>query len=138
LRNRVAKSDEYRAGLELRQAQLRAEQLQKQIRIEVRNAQYALEQGAARVTSALKARDLAQKTFEITAKEQALGAGSALQTLSSRHDLATAESALVGARTAYQKARVELDRATGRTLVVNTISIDSARRGVDAAAPVKR
>jgi len=138
LRNRVAKSDEYRAGLELRQAQLRAEQLQKQIRIEVRNAQYALEQGAARVTSALKARDLAQKTFEITAKEQALGAGSALQTLSSRHDLATAESDLVGARTAYQKASVELDRATGRTLVVNAISIDSARRGVDSAAPVKR
>ena len=138
LRNRVSKSDEYRAGLELRQAQLRAEQLQKQIRIEVRNAQYALEQGAARVTSALKARDLAQKTFEITAKEQSLGAGSALQTLSSRHDLATAESALVGARTAYQKARVELDRATGRTLAVNAISIDSARRGVDAAAPVKR
>jgi outer membrane protein TolC len=138
LRNRVSKSDEYRAGLELRQAQLRAEQLQKQIRIEVRNAQYALEQGAARVTSALKARDLAQKTFEITAKEQSLGAGSALQTLSSRHDLATAESALVGARTAYQKARVELDRATGRTLVVNTISIDSARRGVVAATPVKR
>jgi outer membrane protein TolC len=138
LRNRVAKSDEYRAGLELRQAQLRAEQLQKQIRIEVRNAQYALEQGAARVTSALKARDLAQKTFEITTKEQALGAGSAVQTLSSRHDLATAESALVGARTAYQKARVELDRATGRTLVVNAISIDSARRGDDSGAPVKR
>jgi outer membrane protein TolC len=138
LRNRVAKSDEYRAGLELRQAQLRAEQLQKQIRIEVRNAQYALQQGAARVTSALKARDLAKKTFEITAKEQALGAGSALQTLSSRHDLATAESALVAARTAYLKASVELDRATGRTLLVNAISIDSAREGVDSAATVKR
>jgi outer membrane protein TolC len=138
LRNRVSKSDEYRAGLELRQAQLRAEQLQKQIRIEVRNAQYALEQGAARVTSALKARDLAQKTFEITAKEQSLGAGSALQTLSSRRDLATAESALVGARTAYQKARVELDRATGRTLVVNAISIEAARTGVDSAVPAKR
>ena len=138
LRNRVAKSDEYRAGLELRQAQLRAEQLQKQIRIEVRNAQFALEQNAARVTSALKARDLAQKTFEITAKEQSLGAGSALQTLSSRRDLATAESALVGARTAYQKARVELDRATGRTLTVNAISIEAARTGVDSAAAVKR
>ena len=138
LRNRVAKSDEYRAGLELRQAQLRAEQLQKQIRIEVRNAQFALEQNAARVTSALKARDLAQKTFEITAKEQSLGAGSALQTLSSRRDLATAESALVGARTAYQKARVELDRATGRTLTVNAISIEASRTGVDSAAAVKR
>jgi outer membrane protein TolC len=137
LRNRIAKSDEYRAGLELRQAQLRAQQLQKQIRIEVRNAQYAMEQGAARVTSALKARDLAQKTFDITAKEQSLGAGSALQTLTSRHDLATAESALVAARTAYQKDRVELDRATGRTLMVNAISVESARTGNASPQPAQ-
>jgi len=137
LRNRIAKSDEYRAGLELRQAQLRAQQLQKQIRIEVRNAQYALEQGAARVTSALKARDLAQKTFDITTKEQSLGAGSALQTLTSRHDLATAESALVVARTAYQKDRVELDRATGRTLVDNAISVESARTGAGSSLPAQ-
>lgn len=135
LRNRIAKSDEYRAGLELRQAQLRAQQLQKQIRIEVRNAQYTLEQGAARVTSALKTRDLAQKTFDITAKEQSLGAGSALQTLTSRHDLATAESALVAARTAYQKDRVELDRATGNTLMVNAISVESARTGAGSPPP---
>jgi outer membrane protein TolC len=137
LRNRIAKSDEYRAGLELRQAQLRAEQLQKQIRIEVRNAQYALEQGAARVTSALKARDLAQKTFDITGKEQTLGAGSAFQTLTARHDLATAESALVAARTAYQKSRIELDRAIGITLEKNAISIESARTGVQSAAAAK-
>jgi outer membrane protein TolC len=130
LRNRVAKSDEYRAGLELRQAQLRAQQLQKQIRIEVRNAQYALEQGAARVTSALKARDLASKTFDITHQEQTLGSGSALQTLGARHDLATAESALVAARTAYQKDRIELDRATGSTLESNNISIEAARTGI--------
>ncbi len=82
LRNRVAKSDQYRAELESRQAELRLQQLRKQIRIEVRNAQYSLEQSVARVQSAIKARDLAQKTFDITSKEQVLGAGSALQTLS--------------------------------------------------------
>ena len=43
-RNRVAKADQYRSELEYRQASLRKEQLRKQIRIEVRNAQYALEQ----------------------------------------------------------------------------------------------
>jgi outer membrane protein TolC len=48
LRNRVAKADQYRSELEYRQAELRREQLRKQIRIEVRNAQYALEQGAGR------------------------------------------------------------------------------------------
>src|SRR5216683_3845573 len=49
LRNRVAKADQYRSELEYRQAELRREQLRKQIRIEVRNAQYALEQTGARV-----------------------------------------------------------------------------------------
>ena len=129
LRNRVAKSDQYRAELETRQAELRAQQLRKQIRIEVRNAQYALEQSQARVTSADKAHDLAARTFDITSKEQALGAGSAFQTLSAQRDLATAESALVAARTALQKARIELDRAVGTILEANAISIESARRG---------
>ena len=137
LRNRVAKSDQYRAELESRQAELRLQQLRKQIRIEVRNAQYSLEQSQARVQSAAKARDLAQKTFDITAKEQELGAGSALQTLSARHDLATAESALVAARTAYQKARIELDRAIGTTLETNSISVESARTGVQAETAPK-
>ncbi len=134
IRNRIAKSDQYRAELESRQAELRGQQLRKQIRIEVRNAQYSLEQSQARVTSATKARDLAARTFDITRQEQALGAGSAFQTLSAQRDLATAESALVAARTAFQKARIELDRAIGNTLEANSISIESARKGVQTAA----
>jgi outer membrane protein TolC len=129
IRNRVAKSDQYRSELESRQAELHQQQLRKQIRIEVRNAQYALAQSQARVDSALKARDLAGRLFTVSGKEQELGAGSALQTLAARRDLATAESALVAARTAYQKARVELDRATGNTLEANSVSIASARGG---------
>jgi outer membrane protein TolC len=130
LRNRVAKSDQYRSELEIRQSELRLQQLKKQIRIEVRNAQYALEQSEARVVSARKSRDLAQKTFEITAKEQELGAGSNYQTLTARRDLSEAESNLVAALTAYQKARIELDRSVGSTLEANSISIESAKTGV--------
>ncbi|HMH11571.1 MAG TPA: TolC family protein [Edaphobacter sp.] len=129
LRNRIAKSDQYRSELEARQSELRLQQLKKQIRIEVRNAQYALEQSEARVVSARKARDLAQKTFEITSKEQELGAGSSYQTLTARRDLAAAESTLVAALTAYQKAKIELDRSVGSTLDANSISIESARAG---------
>ena len=130
IRNRVAKSDQYRSELETRQAELRLQQLKKQIRIEVRNAQYALTQSEARVESARKGRDLAQKTFDITAKEQELGAGSNYQTLTARRDLAAAESTLVAAMTAYQKARIELDRAVGSTLEANAISIESAKTGI--------
>ena len=134
LRNRIAKSDQYRSELEARQAELRMAQLRKQIRIEVRNAQFALQENVARVRAAMEARDLAAKTFDITQQEQELGAGSALQTLGARHDLATAESTLVDARTAYQKARIELDRAVGSTLQNNAISIESARTGTAASA----
>jgi outer membrane protein TolC len=134
IRNRVAKADQYRSELEYRQAELRREQLRKQIRIEVRNAEYAMEQSAARVQSAEKARDLAQKTFDITKKEQDLGAGSSFQTLTAQRDLALAELDLVTAMTTYRKARVELIRATGTTLEHNKIQIEDAIRGTVSGA----
>jgi outer membrane protein TolC len=132
IRNRVAKADQYRSELEYRQAELRMEQLKKQVRIEVRNAQYALDQTGARVQAARKARDLAQRTFEVTKKEQELGAGSSYQTLSAQRDLALAELDLVSAVTAYEKAKVELDRSTGTTLEHNGILIQEAISGVVA------
>ena len=128
-RNRVAKADQFRSELEYRQSELRREQLKKQIRIEVRNAQYALQQTRARLDAARKARDLANRTFEITQKEQTLGAGSNLQTMTAQRDLALAELDLVTATTTYQKAKVELDRATGTTLEHNGIKIADALAG---------
>ena len=136
IRNRVAKADQYRSELEYRQAELRREQLRKQIRIEVRNAQYALDQSAARVAAARKARDLAQRTFEIMQKEQTLGAGSTYQTMTAQRDLALAELDLATAMTVYEKASVELERATGTTLEHNGIEIQDAIRGtISSPAP---
>jgi outer membrane protein TolC len=130
IRNRVAKADQYRSELEFRQAELRLEQLKKQVRIEVRNAQYALDQTGARVQAASKARDLARRTFEITKKEHDLGSGSTYQTLTAQRDLSLAELDLVSAQTAYEKAKVELDRTTGATLEHNGIVLQDAIRGV--------
>jgi outer membrane protein TolC len=140
LRNRVAKADQYRSELEYRQAELRLEQLKKQVRIEVRNAQYSVEQTGARVQAARKARDLAQRTFDITKREQDLGAGSSYQTLSAQKDLALAELDLVTAMTVFEKAKVELDRATGATLEHNGIQLQNAVNGtvgdtISAATP---
>jgi len=135
-RNRVAKADQYRSELEYRQASLRKEQLKKQIRIEVRNAQYALEQSRARVQSATKARNLSQRTFDITKKEQDLGAGSSYQTMTAQRDLSVAELDLVTAMTTYAKSKVELDRATGTTLEHNGVLIQDAVSGkVSSSSP---
>jgi outer membrane protein TolC len=129
LRNRIAKADQYRTELEYRQSQVYLEELKKRIRIEVRNASYALEQGSSRVTAARKARDLAQRTLDIMQKEQKLGAGSNQQTLAAEHDLSLADSALVTAETAFEKARIEVRRATGSVLEDYGISIADAKSG---------
>lgn len=129
LRNRIARADQYRTELEYRQSQVYLEELKKRIRIEVRNARYALEQGASRVDAARQARDLAAKTLDIMQKEQKLGAGSNQQTLSAEHDLAVAESALVTAETGYEKDLIEVRRATGSILESYGISVSDAING---------
>jgi outer membrane protein TolC len=136
LRNRLAKADQFRSELEYKQTELLVEQQKKNIRIEVRNADYALEQTAARVASARKARDLAQRTFDITKQEQTLGAGSSFQTLSAERDLAVADSTLAQAEATYEKSRLQLYRVTGQTLDRFGISIAEALDGVVTHIPV--
>lgn len=129
LRNRGAQADQIRSQLEYRQAQLHLQQLQNQIGIEVRNAQFALLQNRTRVNAARKARDLAQQTFDIEQKKKALGASTSNLVLQADRDLAQAESNFVAAMSAYEKSRVELDRATGLTLAHTGIEIEDAVRG---------
>ncbi len=135
LRNRVAKADQFRAVLQYRQSQISSEEQQKSIRFDVRNAQFALQQGQARVDAAQTARDLAQKTFDITRQEQKLGAKSSYDAIVSQHELAIAESILAAAQTAYEKDKVDIDRATGETLERMGVSIDDAKTGIVTRAP---
>src|SRR5690348_15448874 len=135
LRNRAAQADQVRSELEYGQAELHLQQLQNQVGIEVRNAQFAVTQYRARVVAARKAVDVAQRTLEIEQKKLTLGASTSLQVLQVGRDLAVAESNLVTATTAYAKSRVELDRAIGATLVDNGISIEDAETGNVHALP---
>jgi outer membrane protein TolC len=130
LRNRVAKADQFRASLEFRQRQITFEEQKKSIRFDVRNSLFALQQAQARVDAATKARDLAQHTFEVTQQEQQLGAKSSSDTLAAQHDLSIAESLLNAAQAAFEKAKVDIDRATGETLQQTGVSIDDAKMGV--------
>lgn len=135
LRNRGAQADQIRSQLEYRQAQLHLQQLQNQIGIEVRNAQFALLQNRSRVNAARKARDLAQQTFDIEQKKKALGASTSNLVLQTDRDLAQAESNFVAAMSTYEKSRVELDRATGLTLAHTGIEIEDAVRGTVQQVP---
>jgi outer membrane protein TolC len=129
IRNRSAQADQVRSELEYRQAQMRLQQLQNQIVIEVRNAQFSLQQNHARALAAQTARQLAQESLDAEQKKYALGASTNTLVLQAQRDLSTSESAFVQAKSAYEKAVVELERSTGRTLVANGISMDDAESG---------
>jgi len=135
IRNRSAQADQVRSELEYGQAELHLQQLQNQVGIEVRNAQFEVTQYRARVIAARKGVDVALRTLDIEQKKLALGASTSLQVLQVGRDLAVAESNLVAATTAYAKARVELDRSIGATLVNNGISIEDAETGNVHALP---
>lgn len=126
IRNRSAQADQVRSELEYTQAQMRLQQLQNQIRIEVRNAQYSLEQNRARVEAASAGARLAAESLDAEQKKYLLGASTNYAVLQAQRDLAQSESNLVGARAAYEKSRVELDRATGLTLTRLGIDIADA------------
>ena len=135
IRNRAAKADQIRSELEYRQAQMRLRQLQNQINIEVRNAQFAVQQNRARVETARRSRDLAARTFDIEQKKHLLGASTSNDVLNAQRDLAVAESRLVASMSDYMKSVVELDRSTGNTLTDLGIQIGDAEVGKVGTEP---
>jgi outer membrane protein TolC len=126
IRNRSAQADQVRSELEYRQAQLRLQQQENTINIEVRNAAFTLTQNRARVDAAVKGRTLGQQSLDAEQKRYQLGASTNFQVLQAQRDLALAESTVVSAMSAYEKSRVELDRVIGRTLEVYNISLSDA------------
>jgi outer membrane protein TolC len=129
IRNRLAQSNQVRAELEYRQALVRQHQLENQVRIEVRNAQFDVKQNRAAVQAAQSAVDLARQTFE--ADQQKLKVGLTTQTaiLQDAATFTTSESNLVSAKAAYEKSRLELDRATGLLLEHAHIDVADATSG---------
>jgi len=129
LRNRAAQAVQIRGQLEYRQAQMALQQTENRVSIEVRQAQFAVEQNRASVASAQAAVDYARQSLDAEQKKYQFGTSTTTAVLQTRSALATAESTLMSAMAAYEKSRVELERATGSLLDKNGISIDDAARG---------
>jgi outer membrane protein len=129
LRNRAAQAVQIRSELEYRQAQMRLQQIENQVGIEIRNAQYAVQQNRASVDSARAAVELARQSLDAEQKKYQFGTSTTTLVLQYESQQATAESTLVNATVAYEKSRIELDRATGSLLDHDGISIEDAARG---------
>ena len=129
IRNRLAQSQQIRSQLEYRQAQMRVQQLENQVRIEVRNAQFDVQQNRAAVEAAQAAVAFQKQSLSAEQKKLALGASTSTLVLQNQSALASAESNLVSAMAAYEESQIELDRATGLLLDHNSIEIGDAERG---------
>jgi outer membrane protein len=135
IRNRLAQATQVRSELEYRQAQMRLQQTENQVRIEVLNAQFAVTQNRAAVEAAQAAVELGRQSLDAEQKKYALGASTSTLVLQNQSALATAESNRVSAMAAYEKAQVELDRATGLLLDHAGIVVADAERGEVTHAP---
>jgi outer membrane protein TolC len=129
LRNREAQANQVRAELEYRQAQVRLHQLENQVRIEVRNAQFDVKQNRASVQAAQFAVDFARQTHDADQQKLKVGLTTTTAILQDASVLTTSESNLVSAKAAYEKSRIELDRATGLLLDHSGIDVAEATRG---------
>jgi outer membrane protein len=129
IRNREAQANQIRAELEYRQAQMRFQQLENQIRIEVRNAQFDVQQNRSSVKAAQDAVQLARKSLYAEQRKLEVGVSDPDNVMQQQSALTAAQSTLISALAGYEKAQIELDRSTGLLLDHAGIILSDAQRG---------
>ena len=129
LRNRSAQADNARALLVQRQLEMQLQQLKNTALLDVRNTFIALEQDRARVEAASKARELQQQTFDAEQKKYQLGASTVYLVIQTQRDLISAQGTEIRALADLEEAKANYERALGRTLDVNHVTIADAKSG---------
>ena len=129
LRNRSAQADSARSILTEREEQATIRQLKNAAILDVRNTYIALTQGRAQVEAASKARELEQLAFEDEQKKYRLGASTVYNVILMQRDLITAQGTELRALANLQEAKANYERALGRTLDVNHVTIADGKSG---------
>jgi outer membrane protein TolC len=136
IRDRYAQSVQERSLMEYRQAELRLEQLHTEIRMQVVNAMFALNNDRAQVRAALAARDYAQQSLDAEQKKLHLGASTTANVLLQDRSLAGMEDNLIAAHAAYAKDRSGLYQTLASTLQHYNINLTEAASGTVTTTPV--
>src|SRR5215469_11230502 len=111
--NRTGQANQVRAELEFRQAEVRLQQLANQIRIEVRNAQFDVQQNRASVDAAQAAVKLGRHTLDAGQKKLGAAVSNPPAVCEAEAALTSTVGAPVSDMAAYAKSVVDLGRATG-------------------------
>jgi outer membrane protein TolC len=130
LRNRAAQADNIHAQLVKRQFEAQTQQIKNNALLDVRNTTIAVEQGRAQVQAASKARELQQQTFDAERKKYELGASTVYNVILTQRDLITAQGTELRALANLSEAKANYERALGRTLEVNSVTIAGAQKGL--------
>jgi outer membrane protein len=129
IRNRVAQADNARALLAQRQDQAKLQQVINSVAVDVQTAQITLQEDRTAVVAAQKTRALQEETLDADQKKLQLGASTIFVVVTDQQALSAAAAAEVRAQVNLVEARVNFERAMGRTLDVNQITIANAQAG---------
>jgi len=129
LRNRSAQAFHVRALLEQRQMETQMQQLRNTALLDVRKSYIVLTQDRAQVVAASKARQLQQETFDAEQKKYQLGASTVFLVIQTQRDLITAQGNEIRALANLAEAKASYERAVGRTLEVNHVTVADAKTG---------
>ena len=121
IRNRIAEADLARDQLQVKQSQIRVQQLQNQARLEVEDAVIAMRRARASYEAAVQARKYQQESLDAEQARFEVGSSTAFFVIQYESLLAQAKSTEVAARSSYVKARAALQHATGSLLDENHI-----------------
>jgi len=129
IRNRQAQAQADRAQLEYRQSQMRLQQLYVQLKVQVTNQIYALQNDRAQVQSAEAEQQYAIQSLDAEQKKYRLGASTSANVLSQTRNLETAQDNLIAAQTTYAVDRATLSELVADTLQKYGINITDAATG---------
>ncbi len=129
IRNRSAQADNQRAILTQHWLEAQLQQLKNAALLDVRNTYIALTQDRAQVEAASKARELQQQTFDAEQKKYQLGASTVYLVIQTQRDLINAQGTELRALANLAEAKASYERAIGRTLEVNRVTIADAKTG---------
>jgi outer membrane protein len=118
----------YEITSQLRQTQIRFQQLQNQIRTEVESSLIAVTRSRTAFDAAVEARKLQEQSLQIETEKYENGVSTNLLAMQYQSYLAQARSTEVAAKSVYAKAGTALERALGLTLEDHRISFDQALR----------
>ena len=135
LRNRVAQADVIRDELQVRQSEARLRQNINQVRVEVENARLAVERARAAYEAAVETRSLQEDALDAEQQRLSVGQSTTFNVIQFQRDLAQARSTELVAAGTYIKSKAALDRAMGRTLMMNNVKLAEGLKGIVPAPP---